>query len=148
MSGTDEPRHTEAIMEDSDTDTEEVLATTAVSATEETPVTTVPLPRNSCGHCVRHIPAPDPLLRSQTQTPLPPPSFTLSPPSLSYLPTPPRELFTGPNPTMDVPTGQRPVRLLPNRLKRKGHNLQIQVNTSLLPNAVTLRPTNLVQFLN
>ena len=44
MSGTDEPRHPGAIIEDSDTDTEEIPAATAVSDTEETPVTTAPLP--------------------------------------------------------------------------------------------------------
>ena len=64
MSGTDEPRHPGAIIEDSDTDTEEVPATTAVSDTHETPVTTDPLPRDSRGRFVRRIPAPDPLPRS------------------------------------------------------------------------------------
>ena len=77
MSGTDEPRHPGAIIEDSDTDTEEVPAATAVSDTEETPVTTAPLPRDSCGRFVRRIPAPDPLPRSQTQTPPPLPAFNL-----------------------------------------------------------------------
>jgi len=105
MSGTDEPRHPGAILEDPDTDTEEVLATTAVSDREETPVTTVPLPRDSRGRFVRRIPAPDPLPRSRTQTPPPPSAFNLSAHSLSYLSTPTRELFTGPNPTMDAPTG-------------------------------------------
>jgi len=91
-------------MEDSDTHTEDVLATTAVSDTEETVVTSPP-PRNS-GECfVRRIPAPDPLPHSRTQTPPPPPALNLSSRSLSYLSTATRELFTGPNPTMDAPTG-------------------------------------------
>ena len=93
MSGTDEPRHPGAIPEDSDTDTEEI------------PVTTAPPPRDSRRRFVRRIPAPDPLPRSRTQTPPPIPAFNLLSRSLSYLSTPTRELFTGPNPTMDAPTG-------------------------------------------
>jgi len=93
MSGTDEPGQPGAIPEDSDTDTEEV------------PVTTAPLPRDSRGRFVSRIPAPDPSPRSRTQTPPPPPAFNLSSRSLSYLSTPTRELFTDPNPTMDAPTG-------------------------------------------
>jgi len=60
MSGTDESRHPGAIIEDSDTDTEEVPATTAVSDTEETPVTTDPLPRDSRGRFVSRSAVPDP----------------------------------------------------------------------------------------
>jgi len=40
---------------------------------------------------------------------------------------------------------QSPVPLLPNLLKRKVNNLQIQVNTPILPNAVSHPPTNSVQ---
>jgi len=92
MSGTDEPRHLGALIEDSDsTDSEEVPAATAVSDTEETPVTTAPPLRDSRGRFVSRPP--------------PPPAFNISSRSLSYLSTPTRELLTGPNPTMDAPTG-------------------------------------------
>jgi len=46
MSKTDQPRHPGALIVDSDTDTEEVLPSTAFSDTEETPVTTAPLCNN------------------------------------------------------------------------------------------------------
>ena len=107
MSGTDEPRHPGAIIEDSDTDTEEVPATTGVSDTEETPVTTDPLPRDSRGRFVSRSAVPDPPPPPRVQTPPPPPlpAFNLSARSLSYLSTPTRELITGLNPTMDAPTG-------------------------------------------
>ena len=106
MSGTDEPRHPGAIIEDSDTDTKEVPATTAVSDTEETPVTTPPLPRDSRGRFVSCSAVPDPPSPPRVLTPPPSlPAFNLSARSQSYLSTPTRELITGPNPTMDVPTG-------------------------------------------
>ena len=105
MSGTDEPSHPGAIIEDLDTDTEEVPATTAVSDTEETAVTTAPPLRDSRGRFVGRSTVPDPSPPPRVQTPPPPPAVTLSARSLSYLSTPTRELFTGPNSTMDVPTG-------------------------------------------
>jgi len=148
MSGTDEPRHPGAIPEDSDTDDEEVPATTAVSDTEETPVTTAPLPRDSRGRFVRRIPAPDPLPHSRSQTPL------LLLPSIYHLvPYPISLLQLGSYLPAQIPQWthqqvQRPVPLLPNLLKRKVNNLQIQVNTPILPSVVLHRPTNSVQFPN
>jgi len=105
ISGTDEPRHPGALIEDSDTYTEEVPIATAVSDTEETPVSTAPPLRNSRGRFVSHSTVPDPSSPPWVHTPPPLPAVTLSAGSLSHLSTPTRELFTSPNPTMDAPTG-------------------------------------------
>ena len=88
MSGTDEPRHAGAIIEDSDTDTEEVPATaavsdteevpatTAVSDTEETPVTTDPLHQQKyylafCAFCASDAPDAGTQIGNQDATTLP-----------------------------------------------------------------------------
>jgi len=109
MAGTDEPRDPRALIGDTDPDTEEVLATTAVSDTEETPVTTAPPLRDSRGPFVSgsSVPHPSPPPRAQTSPPPPPSTFpvTLSASALSYLSNPTRELYTGLNATMDTPTG-------------------------------------------
>jgi len=106
MSGTAEPRHGGAIIEDSDTDTEELPTTRAVSDTEKTLVNTDSPRRDSHGRFVSRSSVPDPPPPPRVQTPPHPlPAFNLSARSLSYLSTPTWELITGPNRTMDAPTG-------------------------------------------
>jgi len=96
MAGTDEPRDSRALIEDTNTDTEEVLATPAVSDTEETPVTMAPPLCDSRGPFVSgsSVPHPSPPPQAQTSPPPPPSMFpvTLSASSLSYLSNPTREL--------------------------------------------------------
>ena len=147
MSGTDEPRHPGVLIEDSDsTDTEEVPAATAVSDIEETPVTTASLSRDSRGRVVRRIPALTLYHLPELKLPL------LFQPSIYHLvPYPISLLQLGSYLLAQIPPWthhqvQRPVPPLPNLLKRKVNNLQIQANTPILPSVLSHRPTNSVQF--